>query len=183
MGFRGSRVQIPPSRLFMWWRCYFRGRGCYFRSRAQSQSPADGSVSARQSDTYVAAEPAPGLASAFVRSTVTTARASQAAMAASPSTAASVAHWRQLASYRDRPARNTREDSGDSSSRRRTRHRASASACVPSPICDDMDARPLRPASAAPQFSRPGAGISPSPTDPWVDLGTEWQETPSRRHR
>ena len=34
MGFRGSRVQIPPSRLLTKWRCYFRRTGCYFRSRA-----------------------------------------------------------------------------------------------------------------------------------------------------
>src|SRR6266480_652059 len=31
MGFRGSRVQIPPSRLLTWWRCYFRRGGCYSR--------------------------------------------------------------------------------------------------------------------------------------------------------
>ena len=31
MGFRGSRVQIPPSRLLTRWRCYFPRPGCYFR--------------------------------------------------------------------------------------------------------------------------------------------------------
>jgi hypothetical protein len=39
MGFRGSRVQIPPSRLLTKWPCDFRRRGCYFRRRGATFAP------------------------------------------------------------------------------------------------------------------------------------------------
>ncbi len=180
MGFRGSRVQIPPSRLL-------RREWCYFRHQRVQLLPSHVGSPARAADTGVGQRASDcqrswtlGVEQRYAEM-ATTAAASPVAMGRGRAPVASAARSPPSTSSHGRPGRNTRAGCGHSSSRPPPRRPGSASASAPSPTSGDTGARLHQPAWAVRHPARRRAATSPTASDPWADQASARRGTPSLR--